>query len=87
MFPRPAAVRQVIVATEELTGLTVDAAIVDPKERVARRYGVGDRGELFVVRPDGYVGMRAPIEDATRLRDYLAKLYRTLDRSNTRKRG
>lgn len=75
-FPQPAAVRQVVVAVEGIAGTSADVLIPDPEGLVARRYGVGGRGKLFVIRPDGYVGMRAAIEDATRLRDYLARLYR-----------
>jgi 2-polyprenyl-6-methoxyphenol hydroxylase-like FAD-dependent oxidoreductase len=76
-FPQPAAVRQVVVAAEEAVELPVDVSIPDPEGRVARRYGVGGRGELFVIRPDGYVGTRAQIDDAGRVvRDYLHRLYR-----------
>jgi len=66
----------VAVATEEFDESPFDAAVVDPEGSVARRYGVGDHGELFAVRPDGYVGLRTRIDDPSRLRDYVAKLYR-----------
>ena len=76
VFPPSTHVRYVAVATEEFDGSPFDAAVVDPGASVARRYGVGDHGELFAVRPDGYVGLRTRIDDPSRLRDYVAKLYR-----------
>lgn len=63
------------VAAEEFDATPFDAAVVDPEGSVARRYGVGDHGELFAGRPDGYVGLRTQIDDLGRLHDYVAKLY------------
>ena len=52
--------------------------MVDPEGRIARRYGVGEQGEIFAVRPDGYMGWRTRIDDPDRLLDYMSKLYRTV---------
>jgi hypothetical protein len=75
-LPHPTPARHVAVAAEEFDASPFDAAVVDPEGSVARRYGVGDHGELFAVRPDGYVGLRTRIDDSSRLHDYVAKLYR-----------
>jgi hypothetical protein len=51
-----------------------DAAIGDPARRVAGRYGVGDAGGLVVIRPDGYVGLRAALGDRAAVDAYLARV-------------
>ena len=76
-LPVGASTRHVVVAGEKSPELPVDVAITDPAGRVARRYGVGERGEIFAVRPDGYIGLRTRIDDPSRLRDYMAALYGT----------
>ncbi len=40
-----------------------DAVIADPDRRVADRYSVGVTGELVLVRPDGYIGLRTSLDD------------------------
>ena len=58
-------------AAESLDGLVVTPEI-DPEGLVAERYGVGDHGGLFAIRPDGYVGARPA--DADELEAYLARI-------------
>lgn len=65
-----------VVAAEELEEAWIDSSIADLEGRVARRYGVGKHGEIFAIRPDGYIGVRARIDDPGRLHDYFATLYR-----------
>jgi hypothetical protein len=36
-----------------------DEVIADPDRAVAARYGTGDSGGLFVIRPDGYIASRS----------------------------
>jgi hypothetical protein len=79
--PRAASARSVVVAADSAEGSWVDTAIADPEGRIAHRYGVGKHGEVFAIRPDGYVGMRAPIDDHARLHHYFAALYRASARS------
>ncbi len=58
-------------AADSLDGLVVTPEI-DPEGLVAERYGVGDHGGLFAIRPDGYVGARPA--DADELEAYLARI-------------
>jgi 2-polyprenyl-6-methoxyphenol hydroxylase-like FAD-dependent oxidoreductase len=74
--PQAASARRVVVATEEVDESWVDSSIVDPEGLVAHRYSVGKHGEIFAIRPDGYIGMRARIDDHDRLLDYFTALYR-----------
>jgi hypothetical protein len=74
--PQAASVRRVVVAADEVVEPSVDVSVADPEGRTAHRYGVGEHGEIFAIRPDGYIGMRARINDLGRLHDYFATLYR-----------
>jgi hypothetical protein len=74
--PQAASARRVVVATEEIDESWVDSSIADPEGRVAHRYGVGQHGEIFAIRPDGYIGMRARINDHDQLQAYFTALYR-----------
>ncbi len=78
-LPRAASVRRVVVAADEVVGPSVDVSVADTEGRISRRYGVGEHGEVFAIRPDGYIGTRARIDDLGRLRDYFAVLYRDSD--------
>jgi hypothetical protein len=49
--------------------MPLDASLVN--------FEVGERGEIFAVRPDGYIDLRTRIDDPSRLRDYMAALYGT----------
>lgn len=73
--PPAVPVRHVVVSADGVAEPWVDAAVADPRGRIADRYGVGERGEVFAVRPDGYVGIRSPIDDQGPFRDYFAALY------------
>jgi hypothetical protein len=46
--------------------------VLDPDRCVAERYGVGDEGGLVLVRPDGYIGLRAELGDEAAVASYLA---------------
>ncbi len=65
-----------------LRGYVVDGPRVEGLERIADPTGalrarLGARGEaMFVVRPDGYIGMRAHRADPTSLTDHLAGILR-----------
>jgi hypothetical protein len=74
--PQAASARHVVAAADRTDGSWIDTAIADPEGRIAHRYGIGDHGEIFAIRPDGYIGMRARIDDPGRLHDYFAALYR-----------
>jgi hypothetical protein len=39
------------------------------------RYGVGDAGALYLVRPDGYIGWRSPGTDPAGLIDHLQGVF------------
>ena len=64
------------MAAESADESRIDTAIADPGGRTAHRYGVVERGEVFAVRPDGFIGMRALIDDNGPFRAYFATLYR-----------
>jgi 2-polyprenyl-6-methoxyphenol hydroxylase-like FAD-dependent oxidoreductase len=51
-----------------------DAVVGDPDRLVAARYGLGEAGGVIVVRPDGYIGARAPAGDGAAVAAYLAAL-------------
>ncbi|PYC71601.1 hypothetical protein C7C45_11265 [Micromonospora arborensis] len=54
--------------------LDVPAGVfVDQHGDVHRRYGA-DRPAMFLIRPDGYLGLRADAHDVTPLREYLDRL-------------
>jgi 2-polyprenyl-6-methoxyphenol hydroxylase-like FAD-dependent oxidoreductase len=65
--------RSVLVADAEPTAKPFDEFVLDPGRTVAERYGIdGDDGGLILVRPDGYVGLRAELGDQRAIADYLA---------------
>ena len=42
-----------------------EAQLADPEGRCVKRYDVGPAGAQFVIRPDGYIGLRVePAEEA-----------------------
>jgi 2-polyprenyl-6-methoxyphenol hydroxylase-like FAD-dependent oxidoreductase len=64
--------RHVLVAESDPGGF--DAVVHDPGRLVDRRYGIGDEGGLVLVRPDGYVGLRARLGDEAAVASYLARV-------------
>lgn len=64
--------RSVLVADAAPAAGMFDEVVLDPERKVAERYGVGDDGGLILVRPDGYVGLRAELGDQRAIADYLA---------------
>ena len=51
---------------------TFDGVLMDPERRVAERYGIGSEGGLVLVRPDGYIGLRASLDDEAAVASYFA---------------
>jgi 2-polyprenyl-6-methoxyphenol hydroxylase-like FAD-dependent oxidoreductase len=51
------------------------AVLDDPEGAVARRYAVGPEGALLVIRPDGYIGLRAAAGDAEAFGAYLGNAF------------
>jgi 2-polyprenyl-6-methoxyphenol hydroxylase-like FAD-dependent oxidoreductase len=64
---------QVLVAASETPVAGYDAVIADPKGIVAQRFGLKSAGRV-VIRPDGYIGAVAPLDDTTTIADYFAKI-------------
>jgi 2-polyprenyl-6-methoxyphenol hydroxylase-like FAD-dependent oxidoreductase len=62
--------RQLLVADRDPG--TFDAVVLDPDRRVAKRYGIGDEGGLVLIRPDGYIGLRAELGNQDAVASYLA---------------
>jgi FAD binding domain len=62
-IPKPIAAnnvqRHVLVTDADAPNAAFDAVIVDPDRAVATRYGTGENGGLFVIRPDGYIASRS----------------------------
>jgi 2-polyprenyl-6-methoxyphenol hydroxylase-like FAD-dependent oxidoreductase len=48
--------------------------VLDPERKVAARYGLDDDGGLVIVRPDGYIGLRAELGDQRAIADYLVRI-------------
>jgi hypothetical protein len=74
LAPEREGLRHVLVG-EAGAAESFDELVNDPERLVARRYGVGDRGGLVLVRPDGYVGMRAELDDAAAANAYLDGIF------------
>jgi len=47
--------------------------IADPNGLVAQRFGLKNGGRV-VIRPDGYIGAIASLDDTTTVADYFAKV-------------
>jgi 2-polyprenyl-6-methoxyphenol hydroxylase-like FAD-dependent oxidoreductase len=62
-IPEPSAAgniqRHVLVTDAEAPETAFTEVIPDPDRAVAKRYGTGDKGGLFVIRPDGYIASRS----------------------------
>jgi 2-polyprenyl-6-methoxyphenol hydroxylase-like FAD-dependent oxidoreductase len=66
--------RSVLVADAAPADSGFDEVVLDPERTVAARYGVDGDGAFLLVRPDGYVGLRAELGDQRAIADYLACL-------------
>jgi 2-polyprenyl-6-methoxyphenol hydroxylase-like FAD-dependent oxidoreductase len=71
---RAEGVERRVVVGDLAVDAPVDVRIADPARSAARRYGVGDRGGLVLVRPDGYVGLRAALDGDEAVAGYLAAI-------------
>jgi 2-polyprenyl-6-methoxyphenol hydroxylase-like FAD-dependent oxidoreductase len=65
------AVRRVLVSDRTSSEPDYDVTVFDAEHRIQQRYGVAEEGALFAIRPDGYVGLRADVEDGGALAAYL----------------
>jgi 2-polyprenyl-6-methoxyphenol hydroxylase-like FAD-dependent oxidoreductase len=65
--------RQVLVTADDTAVAGYDAVIADPNGLVARRFGLRNGGRA-VIRPDGYLGAVAALDDTTTVADYFAKI-------------
>ena len=63
-------VRHVLVGPDS-DNAAFDQVISDPGRLIASRYEIGVRGELVMVRPDGYIGLRTGIDDRAGVESYL----------------
>jgi 2-polyprenyl-6-methoxyphenol hydroxylase-like FAD-dependent oxidoreductase len=64
---------QVLVSTDDAPVAGYDAVVADPKSVVAHRFGLKNGGRV-VIRPDGYIGAIAELDDTTTVADYFAKI-------------
>ncbi|MEE3067008.1 MAG: FAD-dependent monooxygenase [Actinomycetota bacterium] len=64
---------QILVTGTDTPVAGYDAVIADPKGLVAQRLGLTDGGRV-VIRPDGYLGAVAALDDTTTIADYFATL-------------
>ena len=64
---------QVLVSTEDVPVAGYDAVVADPKSVVAQRLGLKIGGRV-VIRPDGYIGAIAALDDTTTIAEYFAKV-------------
>jgi 2-polyprenyl-6-methoxyphenol hydroxylase-like FAD-dependent oxidoreductase len=64
---------QVLVTTDEIPVAGYDAVVADPKGIVAQRFGLKNGGRV-VIRPDGYIGAVAALDDTTTVAGYFAKV-------------
>jgi 2-polyprenyl-6-methoxyphenol hydroxylase-like FAD-dependent oxidoreductase len=64
---------QVLVSTDDGPVAGYDAVVADPKGVVAQRLGLKNGGRL-VIRPDGYIGAIAALDETTTVADYFAKI-------------
>ena len=71
----PAGQVQVLITSDDAPVGGYDAVVADPKGLVAQRLGLHSGGRV-VVRPDGYIGAMAALDDAKTVADYFAKIAR-----------
>ncbi len=74
--PAPAAGEgqvQVLVTADNTHVAGYDTVIADPNGLVAQRFGLKSGGRV-VIRPDGYIGAVAALDDTTTVADYFAKI-------------
>jgi 2-polyprenyl-6-methoxyphenol hydroxylase-like FAD-dependent oxidoreductase len=64
---------QVLVTADEAPVAGYDAVIADPKGIVAQRFGLKNGGRV-AIRPDGYIGAVAALDDTTTVAGYFAKV-------------
>jgi 2-polyprenyl-6-methoxyphenol hydroxylase-like FAD-dependent oxidoreductase len=64
---------QVLVTEDDTHVAGYDTVIADPKSLVAQRLGLKHGGRV-VIRPDGYIGALASLDDTTTIADYFAKV-------------
>jgi len=64
---------QALVTADEAHVGGYDTVIADPNDFVAQRFGL-TRGGRVVIRPDGYIGVIASLDDTTTVADYFAKV-------------
>jgi 2-polyprenyl-6-methoxyphenol hydroxylase-like FAD-dependent oxidoreductase len=62
---------QVLVAADDVPVAGYDTVVADPKGLVARRFGL-KKGGRVLIRPDGYIGAVASLDDTTTVADYFA---------------
>ena len=65
--------RQVLVSTDDTPVAGYDAVVADPEGLVAQRFGLENGGQV-VIRPDGYIGAVATLDDTTTVADYFATI-------------
>jgi 2-polyprenyl-6-methoxyphenol hydroxylase-like FAD-dependent oxidoreductase len=64
---------QVLVTGDGVPVAGYDTVIADPKGAMAERFGLKNGGRV-VIRPDGYIGAIAALDDTTTVADYFAKI-------------
>jgi hypothetical protein len=64
---------QVLVTADDTHVAGYDTIIADPNGVVAKRFGLKNGGRV-VIRPDGYIGAIAALDDITTVADYFAKV-------------
>jgi 2-polyprenyl-6-methoxyphenol hydroxylase-like FAD-dependent oxidoreductase len=56
----------------ERFGAVVETHMLSPSAELQRRYGSGDEGRMYLIRPDGYVGYKCRFSEVDRLNAHLA---------------
>ncbi len=64
---------QVLVTADDVPVAGYDTVVADPNGLVAQRFGLKNGGRV-VIRPDGYIGAVAALDDTTTVADYFAKV-------------
>jgi hypothetical protein len=64
---------QVLVTGEQTPVAGYSSVVADPKGVVAQRLGLKHGGRV-AIRPDGYIGAIAALDDTTTIADYFAKI-------------